>query len=63
MYSTCSINPIEDEAVVAAALSKCQDTIELVDTSVPGNYLFELTILFSNTFFNYQYFLLTIMYY
>ena len=30
-YSTCSLNPVEDEAVVAAALVAFGDTIELVD--------------------------------
>jgi 16S rRNA C967 or C1407 C5-methylase (RsmB/RsmF family) len=29
-YSTCSLNPVEDEAVVAAALVTFGDTIELV---------------------------------
>ncbi|XP_033123738.1 RNA cytosine-C(5)-methyltransferase NSUN2-like isoform X2 [Anneissia japonica] len=38
IYSTCSFNPIENEAVVAAILEKSQGTIELVDTStmLPG---------------------------
>lgn len=31
VYSTCSLNPIEDEAVVGAMLSKCDGAIELVD--------------------------------
>ena len=30
VYSTCSLNPIEDEAVVAAALSKHQGAVSLV---------------------------------
>lgn len=30
-YSTCSLNPIEDEAVVAAALARFGDAVELVD--------------------------------
>lgn len=30
-YSTCSLNPIEDEAVVAAALAKYGDQVELLD--------------------------------
>ena len=33
VYSTCSFNPIEDEAVVAAALSRHIKQIELVDVS------------------------------
>ncbi len=38
VYSTCSINPIEDEAVVAAILSKYQGKLKLVDCSgeLPG---------------------------
>lgn len=31
VYSTCSLNPIEDEAVVSALLSKCDGSVELVD--------------------------------
>lgn len=30
-YSTCSLNPIEDEAVVAALLRRFRGSIELVD--------------------------------
>ena len=30
-YSTCSLNPIENEAVVSAALMQFKDDIELVD--------------------------------
>jgi multisite-specific tRNA:(cytosine-C5)-methyltransferase len=33
VYSTCSFNPIENEAVVAAALSRHIKQIELVDVS------------------------------
>lgn len=33
VYSTCSLNPIENEAVLAAVLSKFGDDIELVDVS------------------------------
>jgi len=33
VYSTCSFNPIENEAVVAAALTEWQGRIELVDVS------------------------------
>ncbi|KAK3086920.1 hypothetical protein FSP39_025437 [Pinctada imbricata] len=38
VYSTCSLNPIEDEAVVGAMLKKCEGSVELVDASdvVPG---------------------------
>ncbi|AMD21903.1 HFR048Wp [Eremothecium sinecaudum] len=38
VYSTCSLNPIENEAVVAAALRKWGDKIKLVDCSekLPG---------------------------
>ena len=36
VYSTCSLNPIEDEAVVAAALEKCGDAVELVEADLPG---------------------------
>ena len=37
-YSTCTLNPIEDEAVVAAILRHCKGAVELVDCSesVPG---------------------------
>lgn len=30
VYSTCSLNPIEDEAVVAAVLEACKGTVRLV---------------------------------
>lgn len=33
VYSTCSFNPIEDEAVVCAALQKYIKQVELVDVS------------------------------
>ncbi|XP_019861924.1 PREDICTED: tRNA (cytosine(34)-C(5))-methyltransferase-like [Amphimedon queenslandica] len=38
VYSTCSMNPIEDEAVIAGALKFCNGSVELVDTSslLPG---------------------------
>lgn len=38
VYSTCSMNPIENEAVVAAALRKWGDKVRLVDVSedLPG---------------------------
>jgi len=35
-YSTCSLNPIEDEAVVASALKKFKGYIELVQVELPG---------------------------
>ncbi|XP_067130671.1 RNA cytosine-C(5)-methyltransferase NSUN2 [Centruroides vittatus] len=38
VYSTCSLNPIEDEAVIASLLQQSNDSVELVDTSesLPG---------------------------
>ncbi|KAF2543671.1 hypothetical protein F2Q68_00028607, partial [Brassica cretica] len=33
VYSTCSMNPIEDEAVVAEILRRCGGSVELVDVS------------------------------
>ncbi|CAH2076070.1 unnamed protein product [Thlaspi arvense] len=33
VYSTCSMNPIEDEAVVAEVLRRCGCSVELVDVS------------------------------
>lgn len=33
VYSTCSLNPVEDEAVIAGMLQKCEGTVELVDVS------------------------------
>lgn len=38
VYSTCSFNPMENEAVVAELLRRCAGTIELVDVSdrLPG---------------------------
>ncbi len=33
VYSTCSLNPIENEAVVAAALQICQGSLEVLDAS------------------------------
>uniref|UniRef100_A0A672LMJ0 tRNA (cytosine(34)-C(5))-methyltransferase n=1 Tax=Sinocyclocheilus grahami TaxID=75366 RepID=A0A672LMJ0_SINGR len=38
VYSTCSLNPIEDEAVIAALLEKSEGALELADASpdLPG---------------------------
>jgi len=37
VYSTCSINPVEDEAVVAAAIDKCGlENVELIKSGLPG---------------------------
>ncbi|KAL5022282.1 hypothetical protein ScPMuIL_001437 [Solemya velum] len=38
IYSTCSFNPVEDEAVVATMLAKCEGTVELIDVEgqLPG---------------------------
>nr|CAB3264454.1 tRNA (cytosine(34)-C(5))-methyltransferase [Phallusia mammillata] len=36
VYSTCSLNPIEDEAVVAAAMHKCGAAVELLKVELPG---------------------------
>ncbi|XP_033754150.1 RNA cytosine-C(5)-methyltransferase NSUN2-like isoform X2 [Pecten maximus] len=38
VYSTCSFNPVEDEAVIAAMLDQCKGSVELVDVSseLPG---------------------------
>lgn len=38
VYSTCSMHPVEDEAVIAEMLRKCHGTVELVDISslLPG---------------------------
>ncbi|XP_069770293.1 RNA cytosine C(5)-methyltransferase NSUN2 [Narcine bancroftii] len=38
VYSTCSLNPIENEAVIAAVLEKSEGSLELVDVSseLPG---------------------------
>ncbi|KAL1569655.1 multisite-specific tRNA:(cytosine-C(5))-methyltransferase [Salvia divinorum] len=33
VYSTCSMNPVENEAVVAELLRRCKGTVELVDVS------------------------------
>ncbi|XP_020537968.1 RNA cytosine-C(5)-methyltransferase NSUN2 isoform X2 [Jatropha curcas] len=33
VYSTCSMNPVEDEAVVAEILRRCGGSVELVDVS------------------------------
>ncbi|GER26875.1 ribosomal RNA small subunit methyltransferase F [Striga asiatica] len=33
VYSTCSMNPVENEAVVAEVLRRCEGSIELVDVS------------------------------
>lgn len=35
-FSTCSLNPIEDEAVVAAVLKEYGDKIRIVDVKIPG---------------------------
>ena len=37
-YSTCSLHPVEDEAVVAAILQRCAGAVELCDAShlLPG---------------------------
>nr|XP_033785630.1 RNA cytosine C(5)-methyltransferase NSUN2 isoform X2 [Geotrypetes seraphini] len=38
VYSTCSLNPVEDEAVIASLLEKSEGSLELVDVSseLPG---------------------------
>lgn len=36
VYSTCSLNPVEDEAVIASMLQKCEGTVELQDINIPG---------------------------
>ena len=33
MYSTCSLNPVEDEAVVAQLLRRAEGKLELLDVS------------------------------
>ena len=33
VYSTCSLNPVEDEAVICTALRLSQGTVSLVDCS------------------------------
>lgn len=35
-FSTCSLNPIENEAVVAAILKTYGSKIKLLDVSLPG---------------------------
>jgi len=38
-YSTCSLNPIENEAVVSAALQNFKDDFELIDCwDILGNF-------------------------
>lgn len=38
VYSTCSLNPVENEAVLHRLLNECQGSLEIVDASdlVPG---------------------------
>lgn len=38
VYSTCSMNPLENEAVISSLLLQCEGTVELVDarSSLPG---------------------------
>ena len=36
MYSTCSMNPIENEAVIQTALDILGDYVELVDFEIKG---------------------------
>ena len=38
VYSTCSLNPIENEAVIGAAIRICKGSVEVVDCSqeLPG---------------------------
>ncbi|KAH9362646.1 hypothetical protein HPB48_001257 [Haemaphysalis longicornis] len=38
VYSTCSMNPVEDEAVLANILQQCEGTVELVEAKdiLPG---------------------------
>uniref|UniRef100_A0A336KDT8 tRNA (cytosine(34)-C(5))-methyltransferase n=1 Tax=Culicoides sonorensis TaxID=179676 RepID=A0A336KDT8_CULSO len=33
VYSTCSLNPVENEAVISHMLQECEDSVELVDVS------------------------------
>ena len=41
VYSTCSLNPIENEAVVAELVKRCRGALEIVDASatVPARRL------------------------
>eukprot|EP00617_Octactis_speculum_P015501 CAMPEP_0185767780 /NCGR_PEP_ID=MMETSP1174-20130828/45549_1 /TAXON_ID=35687 /ORGANISM="Dictyocha speculum, Strain CCMP1381" /LENGTH=728 /DNA_ID=CAMNT_0028452125 /DNA_START=11 /DNA_END=2197 /DNA_ORIENTATION=- len=41
VYSTCSLNPIEDEAVIATILERCRGAVELVDIDgvIPREHL------------------------
>ncbi|XP_060081497.1 RNA cytosine-C(5)-methyltransferase NSUN2-like [Ylistrum balloti] len=46
VYSTCSFNPLEDEAVIATMLDQCKGSVELLDVSdeLPGlKYVHGLT--------------------
>ena len=38
VYSTCSLHPVEDEAVIARILQMCEGSVKLVDVSekLPG---------------------------
>lgn len=38
VYSTCSLNPVEDEAVICSVLAQCPEAVQLVDVSgtLPG---------------------------
>ena len=38
LYSTCTLNPIENEAVVAAVLQECRDDVEVVDPPEAPNW-------------------------
>ena len=33
VYSTCSLNPIEDEAIISSVVNACGDSVEIVDVS------------------------------
>ena len=62
MYSTCSLNPIEDESVVLALIRRCKGAVRIVDVRdqypslrrTPGLYTWKVCDQANNVYENYE---------
>ena len=62
MYSTCSLNPIEDESVVMALIRRCKGAVRIVDVRsqypslrrTPGLFTWKVCDQANNVYDNYE---------